>query len=83
MAQFGDHFLTQHVYDPYIGSHSEIINYCEEKLGSDHLGSYSRSKSYATSISENEMNIRNPLCNVRHLNGMLNISLEIFPEKGT
>ena len=26
-----------------------------------------------TSTSENEMNIRIPLCNVRHLNGMLNI----------
>ena len=31
--------------------------------------------------SENEINIRIPLCNVRHLNGMLNISLEIFPKK--
>ena len=29
-------------------------------------------------FSENEMNIRIPLCNVQHLNGMLNISLEIF-----
>ena len=42
---------------------------------------YSRSTSRVASISENEMNIRNPLCNVRHLNGMLNISLEIFPKK--
>ena len=34
-----------------------------------------------TSIPENEMNIRISLCNVRHVNGMLNISLEIFPKK--
>ena len=34
-----------------------------------------------TSISENEMNIRISLCNVRYVNGMLNISLEIFPKK--
>ena len=32
-------------------------------------------------FSENEMNIRIPLCNVQHLNGMLNISLEIFLKK--
>ena len=32
--------------------------------------------SRVTSISENEMNIRIPLCNVRHLNEMLNISLD-------
>ena len=42
---------------------------------------YSRSTSRVTSISKNEMNIQNPLCNVRHLNGMLNISVEIFPKK--
>ena len=42
----------------------------------------SQSTSCMTSISENEMNIRNfSLCNVQHLNGMLNISLEIFPKK--
>ena len=34
-----------------------------------------------TSISENEVNIRISLCNVRHVNGMLNISLEILPKK--
>ena len=37
--------------------------------------------SHRTSISENEMNIQIPLCNVQHLNGILNISLEIFPKK--
>ena len=37
--------------------------------------------SRVTIISENEINIRNPLCNVRHLNGMLNVPLEIFPKK--
>ena len=35
-----------------------------------------------TSISDNEMNIQFqiPLCNVRHLNGILKISLEIYPK---
>ena len=42
---------------------------------------YSQSTSRVTSIAENEMNIRSPLCNVRHLHGMLNISLEIFPKR--
>ena len=42
---------------------------------------YSRSMSHVTSISEKEMKIQNPLCNVWHVNGMLNISLEIFPKK--
>ena len=44
------------------------------------LWTYSPSKSRMASFSENEMNIRIPLCNVRHLNGMLNISPEIFPK---
>ena len=45
-----------------------------------HKNYYSQFTSRLTSISENEIsNI--PLCNVRHLNGMLNISLEIFPKK--
>ena len=35
-----------------------------------------------TSISENEMNIRISRCNVRHVNGMLNISLEIQSFRG-
>ena len=39
--------------------------------------------SHVTSISKKEMNIQIPLCNVRHLNGMLNISLEILSEKDT
>ena len=42
---------------------------------------YSQSTSRVTSISGNEINIQIPLCNVRHLNGMLDISLEIFPKK--
>ena len=42
---------------------------------------YSRFTSRVTSISENEMNIRIALCHVRHVNGMLNISLEIFVKK--
>ena len=33
------------------------------------------------SISKNEMNIRISLCNVRRVNGMLDISLEIVPKK--
>ena len=32
------------------------------------------------SISRNEMNIRISLCNVRRVNGMLDISLEIVPK---
>ena len=46
-----------------------------------HVFNFSRSTSSVTSISVNKMSIRNPLCNVRHLNGMLNISLEIFLKK--
>ena len=42
---------------------------------------YSQFTSRMVSISENKMNIWISLCNVRCLNGMLNISLEIFPEK--
>ena len=42
---------------------------------------YSQFTSHVTSISENEMNIRISLCNVRSVNGMLNISLEIFQKK--
>ena len=42
---------------------------------------YGQFTSRVTSISENEMNIPISLCNVRHVNGMLNISLEIFPKK--
>ena len=45
------------------------------------LVNYSQSTSHVTSIFENEMNTQIPLCNVRHLNGMLNISLEIFLKK--
>ena len=41
----------------------------------------SQSASRMTSISENEMNIQIPLCNVRHLNRILNTSLEIFSKK--
>ena len=37
--------------------------------------------SHMTSISEIELDIRIPLCNVQHLNGILKISLEIFPKK--
>ena len=33
------------------------------------------------SISKNEMNIRISLCNVRRVNGMLDISLEIVPKR--
>ena len=40
-----------------------------------------RHTSCMTSISENQMNIRIPLSHVRHLNGMLIISLEIFLKK--
>ena len=42
---------------------------------------YGQSTSHVTSISENEMNIRISLCNVRRVNGMLNISLEIVPKR--
>ena len=42
---------------------------------------YSQSTSRVTSISKNEMNIQSLLCNVQHLNGMLHISLEIFPKR--
>ena len=40
-----------------------------------------KSRSRVNSISKNEMNIRISLCNVRRVNGMLDISLEIVPKK--
>ena len=43
--------------------------------------SYSQPRSRVNSISKNEMNIRISLCNVRRVNGMLDISLEIVPKK--
>ena len=42
---------------------------------------YSQSRSRVNSISKNEMNIRISLCNVRRVNGMLDISLKIVPKK--
>ena len=46
-----------------------------------HGNDYSQSRSRVNSISKNEMNIRISLCNVRRVNGMLDISLEIVPKK--
>ena len=46
------------------------------------LNIYSQSTSRMASISENEMNILIPLCNVRQiLNWILNTSPKIFPKK--
>ena len=42
---------------------------------------FSQFTSLVTSISKNEKNIRISLCNVQHLNGLMKISLEIFPKK--
>ena len=42
---------------------------------------YSQSRSRVNSNSKNEMNIRISLCNVRRVNEMLDISLEIVPKK--
>ena len=42
---------------------------------------YSQPRSRVNSISKNELNIRISLCNVRRVNGMLDISLEIVPKK--
>ena len=53
----------------------------EGKMGLDHGFYYSQSMSRVTSISKNGMNIGIPLRNVRHLNGVLNISVEIVPKK--
>ena len=44
-------------------------------------GFYSQARSRVNSISKNEMNIRISLRNVRRVNGMLDISLEIVPKK--
>ena len=41
---------------------------------------YSQPRSRVNSISRNEMNIQISLCNVRRVNGMLEISLEIVPK---
>ena len=41
---------------------------------------YSQSTSRMTSISENEMNICIPLCNVWYLNGFSKTFLEILPK---
>ena len=48
---------------------------------SDGLTFYSQSRSRVNSNSKNEMNIRISLCNVRRVNGMLDISLEVVPKK--
>ena len=72
-----DPLLTESIKQIHIKlQHIENILY---QLG--HVWLYSQSTSHVTSISKNEMNIQIPLCNVRHLNGILNISLEIFPKK--
>ena len=42
---------------------------------------YSQPRSRVNSISKNEMNIQISLGNVRRVNGMLDISLEIVPKK--
>ena len=42
---------------------------------------YSQFTLHVTSISENEMIIQISLCNIQHVNGLLNISLEISPKK--
>ena len=46
-----------------------------------HRTCYSQSTSRVTSICENEMTIRIPLCNVQHLNQMLNIFSGNLSEK--
>ena len=43
--------------------------------------SYSQPRSRVNRISKNEMNIRISLCNVRRVNGMLDISLKTVPKK--
>ena len=57
--------------------------HCHGVLKFQRSAVYSQSTSRTTSISDpvNEMNIPIPLCYVRHLNGILKISLEIFPKK--
>ena len=42
---------------------------------------YTQPRSRVKSFSKNEMNIRISLCNVRRVNGMLDISLEIVSKK--
>ena len=67
-----------------IGLHHLGTNECCAAITVDTNGrseNYSQSTSCVTSISANEMNIQISLCNVRHVNEMLNISLEIFPKK--
>ena len=59
---------------PYCDLRSAIRDHLETSL-------YSQSTSRVTGITENEMQIRVPLCNVRHLNGILNTSLKIFSKK--
>ena len=50
-------------------------------IGSCHSSYYSQSRSRVNSNSKIEMNIRISLCNVRRVNEMLDISLEIVPKK--
>ena len=42
---------------------------------------YSQSRLRVNSNSKNEMNIRISLCNVRRVNEILDISLEVVPKK--
>ena len=59
-----------------------FFNFFRTRLVTTKILGYNQSTSRVTSISENKMNIRIPLCNVRHLNGMFDISLtESFRKK--
>ena len=54
-----------------------LVNLNRENMNKN----YSQSRSRVNSNSKNEMNIRISLCNVRRVNEMLDISLEIVPKK--
>ena len=59
---------------------SRVSKYLGATVDKEDGGSYSQPRSRVNSISKNEMNIRISLCNVRRVNGMLDISLEIVPK---
>ena len=83
------HYLSEEtirngeVYSSWLGLNYlvRIINLGGGKVGENDARHYSQSTSPMTSIFENETIIQIPLCNVLHLNGILKISLEIFPKK--
>ena len=74
--------LQQNKYNFKIKPLEKLLKITTEMWGKVFEGlCYSQSRSRVNSNSKNEMNIRISLCNIRRVNEMLDISLEIVPKK--